>query len=449
MSELIASNTLMYIASRNRELPTQAISRLTPVAERQIDAVAPMFPGVLEDDIKKFIRSTNASQNYGMAGFEIRFAAGYDFDIDAFVDSVCSDESLIVEAHIIKFPKGKLDSRGKSTYRSGTTSVENPGSFNWTMLSRFRMEKLRKVADETGQRYLRGERVVATGQFHKLNDSRVASEIKTLGGLPQERVDEKTTLVLIGHNPDKAIVSHALDRQLNTMHGHLFGFLVQYGRQNNWQPPAEFRTENTTKKGNFIIRERYFSMDHGEFVLTGRTIAHVARIKDKAQQTLQRLSASHRREFLRDFPQLKGQRIFDIVALKKENELFLVFNGDGCEPHKAAEHKLYGEFLIFAESEEKAHKLATADLHYYDEDTLHGEPEQLAADPDSLLQHVQDSRGLSYDEDLRQLNIASSVQPAVMAKLNSLLTNPVYIVRAVSPIDVMRYEAELTQVTIL
>lgn len=446
MFELIASETLMYIASKGNELPHEAIARLTPITERDIEAIAPMFPGVTADKIQKLIRSRNISRNYGLAGFEIQFCAGHDFDIDAYVDSFSDDDELLVEAHITKYKKGS--DRGRSIFKSDKKIIEDPEKYKWRMLSQFRMWKLVKEAHKRNQRYLQGQSVVATGRFGKFSESRVAKEIKTLGGVTQSEINGNTSLVLIGHDPDHAMVSYALEHQLETMHSHLFDFLVRFGAQNKWTPPVEFREENLTKHGKFIIRERHFHIDHGEFLLTGRSIAHITKDKERAQESLKRRSASHKKEFI-DFPEVKGKRFFDIVELAKENELFLIFKGDGSEPRQSMGYAFYGEFLLFSECEEKAHKLALEDILYDEGDILCGNPEQHSDNPEALIKHIENSKGLKYDKNHCQIKISESTSPNIMVRLNKLLRKPIYQVKAVSPIDVMRYEYNLEKIRIL
>ena len=447
MSQYIETTTLMYVASRHHGTPDEAIARLTPIASREVDTLAEMFPNAPIEEVQKFIRSYNVYRNYGRAGYEIGFASGYGFDINAFLDSFANDDSLVVEIHTIRYEKGDDSNRGENSYRAGKETIEDPENFDWEMLSYFRLKKLRREAEELQKRFLQGQKVVATGRLEKYSEKRVTNEIKVLGAKPQDQIDERTTLVLVGHEPDPAIVDQAIDNNLDIMHGRLFGLLVQYGEQNHWEAPVEFRTENLTKHGKFIVRERNFNNDGGpEIYLSGWNIAHIAREKEKAQKVQKRLSAQLRRDLLDDFPDLKGKRMYDVVELERENELFLVFAGDGSKPRESAEFGMYGEFLLFAPSEEQAHKLAVADLFHMEEDTLTAKPEQLSENPEALLSLIRDSNGLTYDTMRGQLEIGSTTQPETMIQLNRLLRKPIYQVKAVSPIDIMRYEAELVQV---
>ena len=112
-------------------------------------------------------------------------------------------------------------------------------------------------------------------------------------------------------------------------------------------------------------------------------------------------------------------------------------------------YAFYGEFLLFSECEEKAHKLALEDILYDEGDILCGNPEQHSDNPEALIKHIENSKGLKYDKNHCQIKISESTSPNIMVRLNKLLRKPIYQVKAVSPIDVMRYEYNLEKIRIL
>lgn len=194
----------------------------------------------------------------------------------------------------------------------------------------------------------------------------------------------------------------------------------------------------------YMIRESHYGCSDEDYFKTGTSLEGVYSDRKTAKEQVDKLTKAHKREFADFLPDLASKRPYSIVEVEENPMLYVLWNPAANEPFINEEVAMFGDFLIYGESRERADRLAFNQEIM--EKKLVGTLDQLSDSPQLLEALIEAEEGLKYRTKTNEL--ALSVKNAVFAMpaLNALLKNPLYEIREMTPAQVQATEAKLEQV---
>lgn len=203
------------------KFPEKIHAELKRIADGDFDFLRSVFPPQVSDEsIRENAEYITAGADYYKLGYHVHFDVSAEFDLNKFLGDLLSMEDGYLEVCMTVFEDDGPE-EGITTMLVGQTAIDDTENYEWKLLLNYRFSKWIASHDNKKQHYLDGESIVIAGHIDEYEDDdgieEIEEEILELGGKYEKELSKKTTLLIVGRDPDHSLVDAAIEKNIPTV----------------------------------------------------------------------------------------------------------------------------------------------------------------------------------------------------------------------------------------